>query len=220
MIVVTALVKPAGAYMARVFSGDSTPLDLLLRPVERVLYRVFGTSTTQEMGARQYTINFIIFTLVGTLFLYGLLRLQHFIPGGPNPSYLTTPLTPDLSANTAISFSTTTTWQAYGGENTMKYWTQLIGLAGQNFMAGASGLAIGIAATILMALVIRNELTYDRFLPGHERTYLVTVKTSFFGPSSVFCLSVRMPWMPASLQSTGAKANLVQLPAPSLAKRS
>ena len=74
--------------------------------------------------------------LIGAFFLYGLLRLQYLLPGGPDTSYLSTPLTPDLSANTAISFSTTTTWQAYGGETTMKYWTQLIGLAGQNFMAG------------------------------------------------------------------------------------
>lgn len=145
LIVVTALVKPAGAYMARVFEGRFTPFDSVLRPIERMIHRMIGTSLAREMRATEYTIAFIMFSLAGTLLLYGLLRLQHLLPGGPDPSYLSTPLTPDLSANTAISFATTSTWQAYGGETTMKYWTQLIGLVGQNFLAGASGLAIGIA---------------------------------------------------------------------------
>ena len=98
---------------------------------------------------------------MGTLFLYGLLRLQSLVPGGPDSSFLATPLTPDLALNTAVSFSTTTTWQAYGGETTMKYWTQLIGLAGQNFMAGAAGLAVGIA--FIRAFARKQSATVGNF---------------------------------------------------------
>ena len=142
--IVTALVKPAGSYLVRVF-GEKPPLYRLLGPVERVLFRLMGVQPEEEMTWSRYATSFIAFGLVGTLLLYLVLRLQHFLPGGPEGAFLTTPMTPDLAMNTAISFSTTTTWQAYGGETTMKYWTQLIGLAGRNFLAGASGLAVGIA---------------------------------------------------------------------------
>ena len=145
LLLVTALVKPAGSYLTRVFDGGRTWLDPLLRPVERLIYRLLRTDSSNEMSWRSYTVAFIVFTGVGTLFLYGILRQQMFLPGGPSADALTTPMTPDLALNTAASFSTTTTWQAYSGESTMKYWTQLIGLAAQNFLAGAAGLAIGIA---------------------------------------------------------------------------
>jgi K+-transporting ATPase ATPase A chain len=96
------------------------------------------------MDAARYTIAFIVFGLICTLVLYAILRFQHFLPW-LFPQYQTTPLSPDLSFNTAISFSTTTTWQAYAGENTMSYFSQMVGLCTQNFLAGAAGLAVGIA---------------------------------------------------------------------------
>jgi K+-transporting ATPase ATPase A chain len=142
---VTALVKPAGAYLARVFDGGHTSLDRGLKPVERLIHRLMGIDPSVEMSWRRYAAAFILFTAVGTLLLYLILRFQTYLPGGPSADALTTPMTPDLAMNTAFSFSTTTTWQAYGGESTMKYWTQIVGLAGQNFMAGAAGLAVGIA---------------------------------------------------------------------------
>ena len=142
---ITALVKPAGAYLARVFNGGRTKLDGVLQPIERLIYRVMRIDPSVEMSWQSYAVAFIVFTAVGTLLLYALLRLQMFLPGGPTADQLTTPMTPDLAMNTAVSFSTTTTWQAYGGETTMKYWTQIAGLAGQNFFAGAAGLAVGIA---------------------------------------------------------------------------
>jgi potassium-transporting ATPase potassium-binding subunit len=142
---VTALVKPAGAYLACVFNGGHTWLDRGLKPVERLIYRLMRIDPSVEMSWKSYGIAFISFTAAGTLLLYALLRLQMYLPGGPAAGALTTPMTPDLAMNTAVSFSTTTTWQAYGGETTMKYWTQIAGLAGQNFMAGAAGLALGIA---------------------------------------------------------------------------
>jgi K+-transporting ATPase ATPase A chain len=145
LAIVTALVKPAGAYLARVFDGGRTILGRLLGPVERLIYRLLRVDPAVEMSWSQYAIAFILFSAVGTLALYGILRLQSHLPGAPAHNQLSTPMTPDLAINTAVSFSTATTWQAYGGESTMKYWTQVIGLTGQNFMAGASGLAIGIA---------------------------------------------------------------------------
>jgi potassium-transporting ATPase potassium-binding subunit len=145
LLLVTALVKPAGGYLARVFDGGRTWLDCIMAPFERVIYWIGRVDPKKEMSWSEYALSFVVFSAVGTLILYGILRLQTFLPGGPPPSVLTTPITPDLAMNTAVSFSTTSTWQAYAGETTMKNWTQLIGLAAQNFLAGAAGLAIGIA---------------------------------------------------------------------------
>jgi len=144
LLLLTLLVKPLGGYMARVFQGQRTFLDPVLRPVERLLYRVACVDEQQEMDWKQYAVSFVLFGFFGTLLLYGILRLQRFLPWF-YPTYHTTPLTPDLSMNTAISFSTTTTWQAYGGETTMSYFSQMVGLTAQNFLAGASGLAVGVA---------------------------------------------------------------------------
>lgn len=144
ILIVAALVKPVGGYMARVFNRESTFLDRFLCPAERGLHRLFGISPKEDMDWRRYANAFLMFSLVGTLFLYILLRLQTHLPWYDSP-HLTTPMTPELAMNTALSFSTTTTWQAYGGETTMCYWSQMIGLAAQNFLAGAAGLAVGIA---------------------------------------------------------------------------
>jgi K+-transporting ATPase ATPase A chain len=142
--IVTILVKPLGSYMERVFSRQRTALDRFCLPVERLIYRVTRVNQDVEMTGREYTTCFIMFGLVGTLLLYAILRIQQFLPWY-FPQYLTTPLSPDLAMNTAISFSTTTTWQAYAGETTMSYFSQMVGLCAQNFLAGAAGLAVGIA---------------------------------------------------------------------------
>jgi potassium-transporting ATPase potassium-binding subunit len=141
---VLALVRPAGAYLSRVFTRERTWLDPVLGPVERGIYRVARIDAAQDMSWAEYAASFVVFGLVGTLLLYGLLRVQRWLPWF-DAAHLTTRMTPDLAANTAISFGTTSTWQAYGGETTMSYATQMLGLAGQNFLAGAAGLAIGIA---------------------------------------------------------------------------
>jgi K+-transporting ATPase ATPase A chain len=145
LAVVAAAVRPAGAYMAAVFEGRWTFADPVLRPLERLIHWLTGVRRDEEMGWQRYAVAFIVFSLVGTLAVYAILRLQNHLPGGPDAAYLTTPLTPDLAMNTAVSFATTTTWQAYGGENTVRYWTQTLAFVGQNFMAGAAGLAVGIA---------------------------------------------------------------------------
>ncbi|MGA2402029.1 MAG: potassium-transporting ATPase subunit KdpA [Syntrophobacteraceae bacterium] len=143
--ILISLAKPIGLYIARVFERQPTFLDRLLCPVESVLYRLLGVQPEKEMTPMVYLGAFLAFTALGTLLVFLLLMFQSFLPGGPYDQYLTTPMSADLAANTALSFSTTTTWQAYGGESTLRYLVQIIGLASQNFLAGAAGLSVGIA---------------------------------------------------------------------------
>ena len=143
--VLLALAGPVGLYVFRVFERRGTFLDRFLCPVERALHRLGGIDPTQEMTAGAYLASFAIFGALGTLFLLLLLLFQSWLPGGPDTRFITTPMSIDLAANTAISFATTTTWQAYAGESTLRYVTQAVGLVSQNFLAGAAGLAVGIA---------------------------------------------------------------------------
>ena len=144
LIIVTALVKPLGGYMERVFSRKPTILDRVCLPVERIIYRITFVDQDREMTGKEYAVCFVLIGLVGTFLLYLILRTEQSLPWF-FPQYDTSRLSPDLSLNTAISFSTTTTWQAYAGENTMTYFSQMVGLCVQNFLAGAAGLAVGIA---------------------------------------------------------------------------
>ncbi|HVJ06665.1 MAG TPA: potassium-transporting ATPase subunit KdpA [Candidatus Saccharimonadales bacterium] len=144
LALVTVLVKPLGAYMARVFERQRTVLDPVMSPVERLLYRITGVDPLDEMDWKRYAYCFALLGFTGTVALYAILRVQQFLPGF-DAAHMSTPMTPDLAMNTAISFSTTTTWQAYGGETTMSYFSQLVGLTVQNFLAGASGLSVGVA---------------------------------------------------------------------------
>jgi K+-transporting ATPase ATPase A chain len=144
VVIVTALVRPLGGYMERVFSRQRTELDRFFLPVERLIYRLTAVDPSVEMTGKEYATCFVLFGLAGTLLLYAVLRMQQFLPWF-FPPYHTTLLSPDLALNTSISFSTTTTWQAYAGENTMSYFSQMVGLCAQNFLAGAAGLAVGVA---------------------------------------------------------------------------
>ena len=145
LAIVVGLAQPVGLYLARVCQRRRTFLDRLLRPIESVLYRLLGVHPEQEMTAGVYTVCFLLFGTGCTMLLFLVLMLQRWLPGGPADAFLTTPMTTDLAANTAVSFTTTTTWQAYGGENTLRYLAQVIGLVAQNFLAGAAGLAVGFA---------------------------------------------------------------------------
>jgi len=183
LALVVGLARPVGLYLVQVFEGRPTLLDPVLRPIERGLYRLFGVRGDQEMSAGVYTLCFLLFSAVGTLGLFVLLLAQRWLPGGPADAYLTTPMTPDLAANTAISFSTTTTWQAYGGENTMRYLSQAIGLVSQNFLAGAAGLAVGIA--FIRGLARENSATIGNFWVDLVRGLLWILLPAALGGSLV-----------------------------------
>ena len=127
----------------RVFERRQTFLDAILLPIERWIHRLVGADCQREMDWKRYSLAFGIFGLVNIVLLYLALHWQACFPWF-FPKVMTTPMTQDLTANTAVSFATTTTWQAYAGETTMSYLSQLL-LAGQNFLAGAAGLAVGIA---------------------------------------------------------------------------
>jgi len=145
LLLLIAFAALLGPYLARVFSGERTLLDPALRPVERLILRALGQDARAEMTAGQYATAFLSFSVVCMIVLYVLLRLAVKLGGGPDPAELGTPLTVDLAFNTAVSFVTTTTWQAYTGENTMTYAVQTAGLTVHSFLAGASGLAVGMA---------------------------------------------------------------------------
>src|SRR6201982_696396 len=143
LAVIWLLVRPFGAYLERVFERKETSLDPLLLPVERLIHRTLGVDPKSEMTWKRYSLAFALFGIGNVSFMYVALRWQTALPWF-FPQQMTTPMTVDLAANTAVSFATTTTWQAYGGETAMSYFSQLL-LAGQNFVAGAAGLAVGIA---------------------------------------------------------------------------
>src|SRR6187402_733324 len=140
--IIVALVKPLGWYMTRVFNGERTFLSPVLRPVEVGLYRLGGVDETREQGWVNYTLGMLFFHVGGFLILYALMRLQGLLPFNPQGM---TAVAPDLSFNTAISFITNTNWQNYGGESTMSYLVQMLGLTHQNFLSAATGIALAVA---------------------------------------------------------------------------
>jgi K+-transporting ATPase ATPase A chain len=140
--VLLALAKPLGIYMARVYEGRPMFLGRALGPVERVLYRLSAVRADDEMDWKRYALAMLLFNVLGFFFLYALQRLQGVLPA--NPAHLPA-VGPDLSFNTAISFVTNTNWQSYSGETTMSDLTQMFGLAVQNFLSAASGMAVLVA---------------------------------------------------------------------------
>jgi K+-transporting ATPase ATPase A chain len=144
VVLVTLTTKPLGGYLYRVFARQRTILDAVCLPLERLICRLCRIDPAEEMTAPRYIGCFLMLGGLGALFVYAVLRSQQFLPWF-FPAYHTTPLTPDLAFNTAISFTTTTTWQAYAGESTMSYFSQMAALTMGNFLGGAAGLAVGIA---------------------------------------------------------------------------
>jgi potassium-transporting ATPase potassium-binding subunit len=140
--VVVALVKPLGWYMTRVFNGESTFLSPVLRPVESGLYWIGGVDERREQHWLTYTVAMLLFHVGGFLIIYGLMRLQALLPLNPAEQ---SAVAPDLSFNTAISFITNTNWQNYGGESTVSYLVQMLGLTHQNFLSAATGIALAVA---------------------------------------------------------------------------
>jgi K+-transporting ATPase ATPase A chain len=167
MVVLIGLAKPLGWYMARVYEGQSIGLDRVLGPVERLIYRICGTGEDQEMNWKTYAIAMLLFNLLGFLVVYLLQRLQAALP--LNPQGLG-PISPDSSFNTAVSFATNTNWQGYGGETTMGYLTQMLGLNVQNFVSAAAGMAT--LAAFIRGLARRTTEMIGNFWVDLTRTTL------------------------------------------------
>ncbi|MEI2610334.1 MAG: potassium-transporting ATPase subunit KdpA [Candidatus Promineifilaceae bacterium] len=142
LVVLLLLAKPLGTHMARVYQGERTFLHPIVQPVERLFYRALGTNPEVEMDWKTYAVALLLFNLLGLLAVYLLQRLQVILP--LNPEGLVA-ITPDSSWNTAVSFASNTNWQGYGGEVTMSYLTQMLGMTVQNFVSAAAGMATLVA---------------------------------------------------------------------------
>jgi potassium-transporting ATPase potassium-binding subunit len=175
LAVLVALIKPLGWYMARVYRGEPCGLDRLLGWLERGLYRLAGTRADGEMNWRQYAIAMLLFNLLGLVAVYALQRMQHLLP--LNPQGLG-PVTPDSSFNTAVSFATNTNWQGYGGETTMSYLTQMLGLTVQNFVSAASGMAC-LAALIRGFSRKRTDKIGNFWVDLTRSTFYILLPLSF-----------------------------------------
>jgi K+-transporting ATPase ATPase A chain len=140
--IIVALVKPLGGYLTRVFSGERTVLSPVLRPVEVALYAAGGVDERREQHWLTYTVAMLLFHVGGFLILYALMRFQAVLPFNPAEQ---SAVAPDLSFNTAVSFITNTNWQNYGGESTMSYLVQMLGLTHQNFLSAATGIVLAVA---------------------------------------------------------------------------
>jgi len=167
VVVLIALVKPLGAYMARVYEGEPAFLNRIGAPFERLIYRLCGVYSSKEMGWVQYTVALLVFNLLGGLAVYGLQRLQAHLPF--NPAAMGA-VSPDSSFNTAISFITNTNWQGYGGESTMSYLTQMAALAVQNFLSAATGMVVVIA--LIRGFARQTAQTIGNFWVDITRTTL------------------------------------------------
>lgn len=165
--VLLALVKPLGAYMARIYEGQPAWLNQVGAPFERLIYRLCGVRSDEEMGWKRYAVAMLVFSVIGALVVYALQRLQGMLPLNPQSFGA---LSPDSSFNTAVSFVTNTNWQGYSGESTMSYLTQMLGLAVQNFFSAATGMVIVVA--LIRGFARRSAQTIGNFWVDLTRTTL------------------------------------------------
>ncbi len=153
LVALLALALPLGAYIARVFSAEATLAQRVLGPIERGIYRLAGVREDEDMPWHRYAGAVLVFNLAGALVVYGLQRAQRWLP--LNPAQIGA-VSPEVSFNTAVSFATNTNWQAYSGETSMSFLTQMLALTVQNFVSAATGIAVLIA---LMRGFTRREAT-------------------------------------------------------------
>ena len=159
VLALVAITKPMGRFLVQVLDANGTTrLDRVLKPLERATYRLMGVDPAREQDWRQYTTSMLVFSLVGCLFTYAILRLQHLLPLNPQGFG---PLSPHLAFNTAVSFTTNTNWQSYGGESTLSYFSQMVGLAFHNFVSAATGIAI--AAALVRGIARHSAKTIGNF---------------------------------------------------------
>lgn len=167
VIVLTLFVKPLGGYMARVYQGEPCGLDRGIGWIERGCYRLAGIDPNEEMGWKKYAAAMLVFNLLGLLAVYGLQRAQHRLP--LNPEAIAA-VSPDLAFNTAVSYATNTNWQAYSGESTLSYLSQMLGLTVQNFVSAATGMAMLVA--LIRGITHRSATTLGSFWVDLTRSTL------------------------------------------------
>ena len=159
VVILTLITRPVGLYLLRVLDADGhTWLDPMLRPLERLTYRLMGIDRTREHDWKQYTFAMLMFSLVGCLFTYVILRVQQWLPLNPQKFG---PVSEQLAFNTAVSFTTNTNWQNYVGESTLSYFSQMVGLTFHNFVSAATGIAI--AAALVRAIARQSAKTIGNF---------------------------------------------------------
>jgi len=177
VVVLLLLVKPLGAYMALVFADQTNRVHRIGGPVERVLYRLSGVAPDEDMSWKRYALAMLVFNVAGLLFVYLLQRVQQWLPLNPRGFGA---VSADSAMNTAISFASNTNWQGYGGESTMSYLTQMLGLAVQNFLSAATGIAVLIA--LIRGFVRRNAAGVGNFWVDMTRaTLYVLLPLSLIG---------------------------------------
>jgi K+-transporting ATPase ATPase A chain len=212
-VVLTALVVPLGRFMARVFEGERTFLSPVFRPVEVGLYRIAGVDERREQHWITYTVAMLLFNAAGFVAAYALQRLQHVLP--LNPADMSA-VAPDLAFNTAVSFTTNTNWQNYGGESTMSYLTQMAALTTQNFVSAATGIALVLA--LIRAFARTSMQTVGNFWVDLTRSTLyVLLPIAFVGALVLVWQGVPQnigPYVDATTLE-GAKQTISQGPAAS-----
>jgi K+-transporting ATPase ATPase A chain len=215
VLVLFAITKPMGTFMARVFSGEKTFLDPILRPIEHLIYRVAGVDEKHEMRWTEYAVAMLLFSGASLLLLYLIQRVQGWLP--LNPQKLSA-VPQTLAFNTAVSFTTNTNWQAYSGERTMSYLTQMAGLAYHNFISAATGMAIAIA--FIRGIARRENKTIGNFWVDLTRSCLwvllpVSLIVSLFFVSQGMIQNFK-PYVtaelvdPQTVQVTGADGKTTQ----------
>src|SRR6201988_3413234 len=179
LIVLLLITKPLGIHLVQVLdTHGKTFMDPVVKPVEKITYRLLGVDPEKEQSWLQYTIALLVFTVVTVLFTYAILRLQGFLPLNQDPKTFQA-VTDHVAFNTAISFSTNTNWQSYSGESPMTYFSQMVGLAVPNFMSAASGIAV--AAAIVRGIVRHTAKTIGNFWVDLTRiTYYLLLPICFF----------------------------------------
>jgi len=168
LVILIALVKPLGSFMARVYQGEKTFLDPVVGPLEHLIYRMMRVKPEQEMDWKVYTFAMLIFSAIGVIFLYALQRLQGVLPLDPQKFASVAPA--DLAFNTASSFVTNTNWQNYAGDTTMSFLSQMLGLTVQNFLSAATGMVVVVA--LIRGFARQNARTIGNFWVDMTRTVL------------------------------------------------
>ena len=167
IFLILLITKPLGIFLARVFEREKTFLDPVLRPIEKLIYRLTGVDEAVEMRWTEYAVAMLLFSAVSMILLYLFERLQLWLPF--NPQHFAN-VAPDLAFNTAASFTTNTNWQSYSGESTMSYFTQMAGLAYHNFASAALGIALAIA--VIRGIARRERETIGNFWVDLTRCFL------------------------------------------------